>query len=1351
MPRAHTPHSRIATATALTVSAILVGTLAASPAYAAATLQLTLTQTTGTAPFDASAAAGNDVSGSDEIVRTNDTVAYKVGIRYEGDEAQTNPTITFTLPQGEELVSMPPFCLSGSSVTPATVGAPVLPLSATSYLSLPQQTVVCRVNGENPGTSLDYTFTAKVRTEVPNGTVLGPVSASAASTQVTTPVVSPEVSHSVSSAPKYDLSKRSASTTENTGPLYQATQACSFDVSRTCMAVLFPLTITAPNNAKGVSPLVATAANPITFTDDISPDAFYGPGTTSSAAWLAAADPMTKYAPRLTYCDILRANGNLLPGTTGGGSTAVSNSGTVTCTQPGGLGTPVNVSIVGADTSAYSVPTRSYDNTNALPADVAFVVSTSFFMEIPTDAILDLGINSNNIWTLNWENTFGELSGVDISGQPNVDPVPENNNRVGQSTLRTTGSFDKFFTGLYGDPANTPGSQYSLNIFDGPPGSGLAHDGNTVVLPGQTVMSTLYYVHYIPPGSGTTYSRTTLLCDAWDPAAFALAPGTYRGFQDKLNSGGDAAFVWGFYFNAQYQTSLAELDNFSIQYSSGAFGPGADSACDTGTWYNDPAAVPGAVLQPDGTYSGVNRVRATFSDKASPNADLTAIGIDIALRVLDNYEVGDYLPNYTAQKLVEGILTPSEIIAADVDTTLSAYDFEANTGKFGDRLILGAAIARLTKEVRNPSTGEFTGTAVPQYTAGNTVDYRLTPTLTADVPAGTFSDVVVEDCLPAYQQFVSSVRGSGAAITPEVVASSSPVDADLSCAEGETYVRWNLGSNEIGSEIDPIIYTIQLLETVRNGTYTNVALVSADGDPSAATLRDDTAQIQVIVPTGIKIAKSTPQTVVELNPAGVTTPRQLEWNIEFANLDSPTDVSDVDVIDVLPSDGLGGSDFTGSLALTSVSTTGTGIQTLWTSRPSAQLSVDPLDASNLAGGATVWCDGTTVVSGNGTSADCPTSIAEVTGLRFLRAGDFAPEDAFGANIVMVPSSNAGGDVYVNITSGRADGVSQQVGPASRAIAVVESSIGDFVWEDLNANGIQDEGEPGISGFPVSISGTDVDGNVVSRSTTTDSNGLYSFTGLASGTYRITFDPEALDSNSSFSPQDQGSDDTIDSDGDPVTGQTGIITLLPDTSDPTWDQGVIIDHNVQLSVAKRLVSSTEPDANRKVTVTYEIVVANAGTASSEYTLEDELQYGGGITVDAATVSNTQPGGILTEADWDGITQYEVAADVPIAGEATHTYEVVVEATLATTVTAASADCVLTSTESGTGYLNTAILTFEDTVVDDSACAEPPVTQAPPAQPLAFTGSVAPILGTVAGLALVLAGLALFLARRRRESL
>ena len=67
--------------------------------------------------------------------------------------------------------------------------------------------------------------------------------------------------------------------------------------------------------------------------------------------------------------------------------------------------------------------------------------------------------------------------------------------------------------------------------------------------------------------------------------------------------------------------------------------------------------------------------------------------------------------------------------------------------------------------------------------------------------------------------------------------------------------------------------------------------------------------------------------------------------------------------------------------------------------------------------------------------------------------------------------------------------------------VAPATIGDRVWDDVNANG-SDEGEPGIGGVTVIL--TDADGVEVAR-TTTDANGNYRFTGLIPGTYTVTIE------------------------------------------------------------------------------------------------------------------------------------------------------------------------------------------------------------------------------------------------------
>ena len=66
-------------------------------------------------------------------------------------------------------------------------------------------------------------------------------------------------------------------------------------------------------------------------------------------------------------------------------------------------------------------------------------------------------------------------------------------------------------------------------------------------------------------------------------------------------------------------------------------------------------------------------------------------------------------------------------------------------------------------------------------------------------------------------------------------------------------------------------------------------------------------------------------------------------------------------------------------------------------------------------------------------------------------------------------------------------------------------IGDLVWNDLNANGCQDAGEPGIPGVKVDLyAGCGATKGSLLKSTTTDSNGNYVFDGLCAGNYTVSF-------------------------------------------------------------------------------------------------------------------------------------------------------------------------------------------------------------------------------------------------------
>ncbi len=65
-----------------------------------------------------------------------------------------------------------------------------------------------------------------------------------------------------------------------------------------------------------------------------------------------------------------------------------------------------------------------------------------------------------------------------------------------------------------------------------------------------------------------------------------------------------------------------------------------------------------------------------------------------------------------------------------------------------------------------------------------------------------------------------------------------------------------------------------------------------------------------------------------------------------------------------------------------------------------------------------------------------------------------------------------------------------------------STISDFVWEDLNGDGFQDAGEPGVDGVLVELLSSP--GNAFVTSTTTAGGGLYALTNVAPGTYAVRF-------------------------------------------------------------------------------------------------------------------------------------------------------------------------------------------------------------------------------------------------------
>ncbi|MEZ0483456.1 SdrD B-like domain-containing protein, partial [Fibrella aquatica] len=136
----------------------------------------------------------------------------------------------------------------------------------------------------------------------------------------------------------------------------------------------------------------------------------------------------------------------------------------------------------------------------------------------------------------------------------------------------------------------------------------------------------------------------------------------------------------------------------------------------------------------------------------------------------------------------------------------------------------------------------------------------------------------------------------------------------------------------------------------------------------------------------------------------------------------------------------------------------------------------------------------------------------------------------------------GRSLSVTLTAG-------EFNPTLDAGYIKPASLGDYVFNDTNRNGIQDAGDSPIPGVTVTLY---QNGSAVAT-TTTNSTGFYSFTGLTPGTsnsYVVGFGkPSGFESTSA-----NIGDDTLDSDADPITGRSQSVTLASGENNPTIDAG-----------------------------------------------------------------------------------------------------------------------------------------------------------------------------------------------------
>lgn len=231
-------------------------------------------------------------------------------------------------------------------------------------------------------------------------------------------------------------------------------------------------------------------------------------------------------------------------------------------------------------------------------------------------------------------------------------------------------------------------------------------------------------------------------------------------------------------------------------------------------------------------------------------------------------------------------------------------------------------------------------------------------------------------------------------------------------------------------------------------------------------------------------------------------------------------------------------------------------------------STSPNPCRGEVGGPTTGCDAP------GWTTVAPTPVTSVRSFK-VDFGDrvLGPADVleFSFRLLAPGDTPTAGEEAFNsfaYLGRRSDGLGSlsaepnKVGTAIGACDAAE--IGDRVWVDADADGVRDDGATGLDDVFVQLFTPGADGvprtfdDVPLASTVTGAGpsgeaGWYRFPNLAPGSYYVQFHPPPT---YAVTAADAGGDDALDSDADPATACSPLVTLGSGESNRTIDAGLL---------------------------------------------------------------------------------------------------------------------------------------------------------------------------------------------------
>lgn len=480
--------------------------------------------------------------------------------------------------------------------------------------------------------------------------------------------------------------------------------------------------------------------------------------------------------------------------------------------------------------------------------------------------------------------------------------------------------------------------------------------------------------------------------------------------------------------------------------------------------------------------------------------------------------------------------------------------------------------------VANSYNAEDKEQTVFDLSRGTDVEWKITPTINTGGKGGVDDVVTVIHTIPKGEEY----KDNSSNIKPKSI---NKLD------NGSTELTWEFPGYDPGVGLPVITYTSNIPITTTDRTQLHhKTVIRADGDKRIEKeFRTATNTLTVVNDASVRINKTVSAKTVEIDEG-------FSYRVSLAN-NSKRDYNQGRIIDVLPFNGDSfGSNYQGTFIVTALDKVD-GVKVEYTNQDPHTIKRNPNDS-----GVTDWKE---LPKGR--------SNTQVTALR-ITYNDIKAQKEYPITLDIKPKGNSKGNLYVNQAHGSVEGLDFAIYSGTVKTEVIARDITGTVWYDQNNNGTITDDEQKLEGIKVTLMDKS---DKVLKSTYTGAHGVYTFTDLKPGEYKVKFGEEegGLRPTQVITPPTENSNHILSR-----TLVSSPFTLTKTDKVKRVNLGVVSGVRLEKSVDKLI-------ANVGETVTYKLKAINkGGFRVGETTVTDRLPEQ--LDVVTGTISD---GGVYDKAE------------------------------------------------------------------------------------------------------------------------